>query len=127
MKKFLAIGLFSVYLFSATELHQLLKLPMLVQHFVEHSENNPGLSILEFLAMHYAAADMHDADYEKDMKLPFKTTCNVFNSLSPVAIFQLQQDLPRAENFGTRSLSHFYKFPISTSPISLIWQPPKAC
>lgn len=45
-------------------------MPFLVEHFIKH-QNHSGVSILGFLAEHYAA-DHNDADLPEDEKLPFK-------------------------------------------------------
>ncbi|MCX6182126.1 MAG: hypothetical protein NT150_09385 [Bacteroidetes bacterium] len=70
MKKLLAISLLSLYLLTLTEVGQLIKLPLLVDHFIEHKEKDQNLSLLDFLAMHYSHSHTPDAD---DLKLPFKS------------------------------------------------------
>ncbi len=49
----------------------------MVEHYVEHKEQNPALTILEFLCIHYQGPDVYDADYDKDMKFPFKSHTNI--------------------------------------------------
>lgn len=75
MKKVLAIFFLSTYLISTTELGQLLKFPMLVEHYFEHKEKNPQISVMEFLVLHYEGNHLenhpHDDDYDQDQKLPF--------------------------------------------------------
>lgn len=56
----------------ATSLDQLLKLPVLFEHFQEHQERDPKVSLLEFLAMHYWGQDLDDNDNARDNQLPFK-------------------------------------------------------
>jgi len=73
MKKAAAIFLFILYLFGSTEAYQLLKLPMLVQHYIKHEKEQPGISLLAFLKMHYSKNILIDDDWQQDMKLPFKT------------------------------------------------------
>lgn len=73
MKRFTAILLLITLLLSRTELYQLCKLPKLVTHYIEHKHENPAISLWQFLDMHYAHGDVMDADYDKDMQLPFKT------------------------------------------------------
>lgn len=58
---------------SVTELHQLLKLPVLVSHFMEHRSANSDLGFGEFIAMHYATNHDHDS---RDKELPFKSFCD---------------------------------------------------
>jgi hypothetical protein len=58
ISKFLII----IYLFSATELNQLLKLPVLFSHFIEHQKQDPLISFGEFLYHHYAVDHDDDGD-----------------------------------------------------------------
>lgn len=70
------IPIFFLLLFTLaqTELHQLLKLPVLIEHFREHRVLDPGKSFLSYLAEHYHDEADQDNDYQRDMQLPFKTT-----------------------------------------------------
>ncbi|KKX48475.1 hypothetical protein L950_0220790 [Sphingobacterium sp. IITKGP-BTPF85] len=74
-EKVLAIFFLTTYLISTTELGQLLKFPMLVEHYFEHKEKSPQISVIEFLALHYEGNHLenhpHDDDYDQDQKLPF--------------------------------------------------------
>lgn len=60
-------------LFSQTELHQILKLPVLVQHFFEHKAEKPNITLSQFIVLHYFSGNPVDDDYARDMELPFKT------------------------------------------------------
>lgn len=59
--------------FSQTELHQILKLPILVQHYFEHRAESKDISLSQFIVLHYFSGDPVDDDYARDMQLPFKT------------------------------------------------------
>lgn len=73
MKKTVAIFFFCLYLLGTTEAHQLLKLPLLVEHYFKHKAENSNTSLLGFLKMHYADPIVFDEDYAQDMQLPFKS------------------------------------------------------
>ena len=127
MKKWLILTFSFAYLISTTELCQLMKLPALATHFLEHQSENKTLTFAEFLVMHYAQVDDNDGDAEKDQKLPFKShsvCCNsinyvVFNAL-PVFIF------PELLCFETsKNNCNFYSFIVSSSNLKSIWQPPQ--
>jgi hypothetical protein len=75
LKKVIVIFLLSTIALSTTEFCQLLKLHVLVAHYQEHKAENSDLTFFSFLKMHYFNNNPKDADYDKDMKLPFKTTC----------------------------------------------------
>jgi hypothetical protein len=124
VKRFSAILLLSVTLFTQTELHQLLKLPVLVQHFIEHRAENNNISVTDFIILHYFSGNPKDKDYERDMQLPFKTTD--FTALvtfaiipsQPVSVLQpvvfIDNLFPAIDN----NCNH-------CSQPSDIWQPPK--
>jgi hypothetical protein len=118
----------AIYLLSSTQLKELLKLPLLVEHFMEHKELNAQMSFIDFLCVHYAEGNVKDADYEKDMRLPFKSA---ENSLSSYLSFYLP-----ALNFKQDLIVHFteqkqsfpcYNFTYSSAFLSSIWQPPRSC
>ena len=64
----------AVFAFSATELHQLIRLPQLVVHYHEHKRIDPSMSMFGFLQLHYTADHPMDNDDTDDNQLPFKTT-----------------------------------------------------
>lgn len=78
MKKEGAILLMAVYLFGATNACQVLKLPLLVTHYIKHKQESPYITLGSFFKMHYIDAQPFDADYVQDMQLPFKTTPDTF-------------------------------------------------
>jgi len=53
-----------------TPIGQLFKLPLLVEHFIQH-RNQDGVSLFGFLEDHYAT-NHNDADLPEDEELPFK-------------------------------------------------------
>jgi hypothetical protein len=127
VKKFFAISFLFIYLFSSTELSQLLKTPLLVEHFIEHREENKHLTLWQFLHTHYAAGDVKDADYDKDMKLPFKShdncVANVLNVYLPIQKVTLAKPFRFIENNYSKPQEQF----LHSSFLSNIWQPPKSC
>lgn len=128
MKKSISIFLLTIYLISLTELNQLVKLPVLIEHFIEHKQKNTDLSLLEFLDMHYAHGDVKDADYDKDMKLPFKSYDGCI-SISTIAFIPNTFEYLDAKPVFTECKSYFFfteKF-LEASYLSSIWQPPKSC
>lgn len=73
MRKWTIILLMAVYTFGTTDAYQLLKFPIMLQHFVEHRREDPKMSFIAFLRMHYADKIVVDEDFSRDMQLPFKT------------------------------------------------------
>lgn len=100
MQRMLAIFLLTVYMVSTTEAYQLLKLPALVVHFIQHAQEDPELDVVNFLRMHYAEKQGMTIDWKQDMQLPFKTHEDGM-SLLPLCyepmLFQVQVQHPAAE------------------------------
>ena len=71
MRKAAAIFFLTVFTLSFTEAGQLVKLPLLVGHYMKHQQK--GDSLTSFLVEHYATSEHHDADKKEDNQLPFKT------------------------------------------------------
>jgi hypothetical protein len=74
MRRWSAISILTVYTLGATNACQLLKMPLLVTHYVKHKSESPFMTLRSFIKMHYIDPQPFDADYAQDMQLPFKTT-----------------------------------------------------
>jgi len=101
---------------------------LLIEHYNEHKQENKGLSFLGFLELHYAQNKLPDADYDKDMKLPFKSATN-FNitSISFCApVPQYKQNPIIYFNNDQQQFADF-SFTYTSAFLSSIWQPPKSC
>lgn len=72
MKNVLVYILLLLVAADTTELHELIKLPVLFEHFAEHKQRDNKVSFTDFLSMHYWGDDQNDDDNERDMQLPFK-------------------------------------------------------
>jgi hypothetical protein len=128
LKKLTAILFFTVYLFSATEAHQLLKLPIIFQHYKEHKEEDKNISFLYFLNMHYMHGSPVDDDYDRDMQLPFKSTGDCLSSASPCFVPSVT-DIPVIKAVvitKKKNIAAQQSFLIAPY-LSAIWQPPKFC
>lgn len=86
MKKYITYFLICTYLFSFSEVRQILKMPNLIEHYISHKIIDNGTSVFSFVKMHYLDEHGVDGDYHQDMKLPFKThdvSVNVFSFVFP--------------------------------------------
>lgn len=72
MKRTAGIFLLSIYLFSFAEVHNLVKIPVLFQHFKEHKQEDPSISFWDFIRIHYMDPIVVDDDYQRDQQLPFR-------------------------------------------------------
>jgi hypothetical protein len=115
---------------ATTELYQLLKLPFLVEHFMEHKEQNKEITLMDFLYLHYAHGDVKDADYEEDMKLPFKSHSNsVTTSIVDVVANTVLKIVihPKPNFVPLKVIIISEEAFFASSYHSNIWQPPKFC
>jgi len=129
MKKFIAIALLSIYLMTATELRELLKFPVLIEHFAEHKSKNRSITLWKFLCLHYADGIAHDAEHDKNMKLPFKSN-SCFNSCTALVFLIVEGNYisPVIKFTEERKPAiNFYTSLVSSSYLKAIWQPPQIC
>ncbi len=77
MRTFFFIFLSCIFLNSATELHQLFKLPSLLAHYLHHRQEDKSITFFDFLRIHYSENHPLDNDEEEDNQLPFKSDGNI--------------------------------------------------
>ena len=128
MRKLIPILFLSIYLVSVTELHELFKLPQLVEHFMEHKSEDNKTTFLDFLVMHYSDSDHANQDGPEDTKLPFKSHHDCVNLVNTgfVAFHSfclVVKSTPIESKVYNTHSSDF----ISSAYLSSIWQPPKFC
>lgn len=114
-----------MFLISTTEFGQLLKFPLLVEHYVEHKDQNPTLSIWGFLQIHYDNNHKEDGD-PIDEKLPFVSHTSIVQlvATTPPTILKIDKIKIPTNNTKVESI-HDSIF--ESSFLSSIWQPPKFC
>jgi len=116
----------SIYLFGTTEAYQALKLPLLVEHYIKHKHQNPHLTLLGFLKLHYSDKTIFDSDYRQDMRLPFKTQENtgIFSAVNDVPHpMDITVDSPLSASADYLMLNTRVDFPAFPQSI---FQPPRA-
>ena len=126
MRKVIAMLMLSVTLLSsAMDLHDLAKLPRLLEHYQEHRKKSSDVSFLDFLNLHYGSeAERHDKEeHQKHTSLPFKSpdctfthTVIVLPQFNAPEIIQLVSEVTYA---------NFYHSIFSPEFSQSIWQPPK--
>ena len=72
MKIFLSRFFLFIFILQNAVVGELLKLPLLVQHYEQHITLHHNTTIYGFLKMHYIDPTVMDEDYAQDMQLPFK-------------------------------------------------------
>jgi hypothetical protein len=126
VKERAAILLMAVYLFGATNACQVLKLPLLVTHYIKHKQESPFITLGSFFKMHYIDAQPFDADYAQDMQLPFKTTPDTFCLNTPSVVHVVPKiDFTAPVHKPVLQLIVNEDIPLSLSTAA-IFQPPRA-
>ncbi len=124
MSKKLAILLLTIHLAGNTELGQLFKFPLLLNHFFQHQRLNPQLGFFEFIAMHYVGDDGTTADDDFDKQLPCHNTAH--SSLS-VAYSPMTKETPVIKKYFFQENEYTDRLQTGTSckHVLLILQPPR--
>ena len=124
MRRITIIFVLLCYCFSSAAAIQLVKIPLLINHFNKHKTLNSQLTFSSFIYQHYVLSDDGDNDDSEDQKLPFKSESN---QKSTSDYFPLIKNRQAFNNFCTNK-------PIAT-PWNVnvprfafdnsVWQPPK--
>ena len=127
LKKITAISFLLIFLFANTEMGQLLKLPVLIHHYLEHHDDDAGVSFVDFLHKHYAEQKSHPSANNEHEKLPFKSHDLRFSQITlayqPLIGFEFKTDKLILAKVNIIYSTAFHP----ASILSRIWQPPKSC
>lgn len=105
MRKPVLIVTIVLFLNSSTELHQLFRLPFLMEHYRHHNNQDPSISFISFLKIHYTSSHPDDKDDNEDNQLPFKDASNINHTDIPIIN---SKDFP-AIAFEYRSVKEAYR------------------
>ena len=125
MRQWIAITLLSLFTFSSTEMHQLLKLPVLFQHFTEHQAAGP-MGWWHFMEEHYLH-DRHDhAGDANHQELPFHCDhhCGAQTLQARIAD-DPASSVPLSNGVDVQVIPAVDHIPYREGPGG-IWQPPRA-
>ena len=108
------------------DVHELTKLPDLLEHYHEHKKNNPEITVVAFLKLHYEDVRHHEQDHQNHHKLPLSNhhhqhNCNLHHVLFtiPDVTVSLAVEPLQREN------KVVYKTPTELNFYGSIWQPPR--
>ncbi len=128
LERVISILLIGIYLFCSTELKEIVKLPVLFQHFFEHKALDEQMTFLGYLEHHYSDVPHTDNDADRDNQLPFKTNELFAGSvLSPALALHFAIQIKKAYQ-----LIVIQKIRVNNDHINVlaytenIWQPPKS-
>jgi len=124
VKNIVIIFFLSTHLLSTTELAQLFKMPLLVHHYLEHKQYD-NMDLVTYIVHHYGGHEK-DADWDKDMQLPFMKHAHVLYFAVPLPTTIA---LPKHAviPIPILPLVCYMDSGIPTSHLSAVWQPPKFC
>jgi len=122
----LAILLLAGSFLPPMETHELYKLHALVRHFEKHRGENPDMSFMEFLDLHYSSTPHHHQDHQTHQELPFSCNHHHSNIPAPVMAFVVPHiTAPKVliplHDIGIAE----YEVTVPHGVQSSIWQPPK--
>jgi hypothetical protein len=123
MRRYLYIISALLYLNASTEFHQFSRLPFLLKHYREHKADNPSISALDFLKLHYSTTHPADNDDNEDKQLPFKSEVTLIHTDVPIISREHNIDPPYKHGIDRPGLFHIENIP-STAPVS-IFHPPR--
>jgi hypothetical protein len=125
MRRARAISLLLLYFLVNTELRELVRLPILFEHFSEHKQQNNHITFSEFIVLHYFSGHLKDADLERHQQLPFTGIhCEELSAsvALPVESFEELPEITYATLNAGLYVSRFHSSLLQFT----IWQPPKA-
>lgn len=126
VRKFVAISILIVFLLGKSEFFQLLRISTLIEHYLEHSSQDSEMNLFKFIAIHYAHHLTIDEDYDKDMKLPFKSNVSLISSdfLELPTVYYVKEILAIATIEKNDIIAYKNNFKYANH-LSKIWQPPR--
>ena len=129
MRSWILLLIVGIYFTSITEFFQFLKIPILIEHFFEHQQENKTLSFSQFFSQHYTQENDHDGDADKDSKLPFKShSCSLnafsFVTLQAIVCFNFSNCNSISKS---KPIFNYYSCSNTSSYLISIWQPPQIC
>jgi ABC-type Zn2+ transport system substrate-binding protein/surface adhesin len=129
LKKLIAISFLFLFLSANTEIHQLLRLPVLIHHFLEHQNQEPDETFSNFLKEHYYDHQNHSdhdhQDHHDHDKLPFKTTNCALAYVSLAFVNPIQFSISPSIIFHDKISPSYNGALYFSALVRNIWQPPK--
>ena len=127
MKRAIAIAFLIVYVGYSTEMHEFLRMPVLVYHYFEHQhQSEVSLSLYSFIEHHYFSHDVADGDHDDHKELPFQNHDGMLCNAMVVATLPVQFIFVTCKPICRADAPHHSEvnFPLNYFS-SDIWQPPR--
>ena len=122
---FLAVTFLVESLFPHAEVAEFIKVPELLKHFENHKQEDPSISFLEFLHLHYGDSQHAHRDQQHHQKLPFSKSHH--HHVNLVQVIQAPEEIKSSIDFTLlRKIEVvFYSESKVSTPSTGVWQPPK--
>ena len=126
----LSILFITLYLTSTSAFLDVLKFPILVEHYLDHKKSNASISFSDFLGLHYSGETLshtHSTQKNPHDGLPFHQQTTTVNPViaQPILLdYTLNQPYTQDTEKSIRIDTAFFT---DTTYISSIWQPPRFC
>lgn len=122
----MCISFLVMFLGVSTELHQFLRLPVLIHHFIDHYQEDSSTSFTDFLGLHYTSTETHsDNEHHDHDKLPFKTASCAMAHIAIAFVNHIQLSLPSPNSIEAKESAEYAGEFYSSAFLNTIWQPPK--
>lgn len=116
----------SFYIISGTEIQEVMKMPVLFQHYFEHKDLDESITFWAYLTHHYSDIPHTDNDEARDMQLPFKThdhSSGFTPALEPSSFNTLRK---LSNTIHIRFATNYNEDFLSSAYNNKVWQPPRA-
>lgn len=122
MKKYFALILLSIFMCANTSIGQLLKIPNLIEHYIDHNNDScvNSISFIDYLILHYSKNAENNLEHQD---LPFKTFDTSGSSLFVFSHFNYQ--ISPVKTLVSYSKLFLYNESFQSNSIAAIWLPPK--
>jgi len=118
--------LLAFYMLSATAIYEVVKLPMLVEHYFDHSQEDQQIGFFQYLTLHYGIEDGTDKDAAEDRQLPFQSS-EFFSTISFVSVNPpvINQSVRFTESITDHDFLLSNEVFLPSAYLARIWQPPR--
>ena len=125
MKKVVSISFLIVFLLANTELHEVLKVPLLLEHYILHKQEDKNQSFLTFIYKHYVSVQDHFHLQNDHDGLPLKTKDCIKYNPGIVSFLLIHYARLQEVPYQLKQRIFFKKVFLSNLNQGNIWQPPQ--
>lgn len=125
MKKVVSISFLIVFLLANTELHEVLKVPLLLEHYILHKQEDKNQSFVTFIYKHYVSVQDHFHLQNDHDGLPLKTKDCIKYNPGIVSFLLIPYARLQEAPYQLKQRIFFKKVFLSNLNQGNIWQPPQ--